>query len=114
MSKIDTNIYLMGRFTKEHRQIEEELRAQMNSENPKNYQNICTEDLAKIEINPQDTSDDEEFLNEAKEILLKSGLDAREKEKAEKERLKNLVNIFVFHQKKKCHNGAFPCFFAEK
>lgn len=88
MSKIETDNFLMSSFSKEYKQVEDEVCKEMNL----NDSNCCTEDLHSFNLNEMTEEFVEEpmFLEEVKKLLSLSGLDAlfaeREKEAMEKKK----------------------------
>lgn len=82
MSKIETDTFLMSSFSKEYRQVEEQVCKEMNL----NDSQCCTEDLQSFNLNEmtEEYVEDPSFLDEIKQLLSTSGLDAlfaeREKE----------------------------------
>lgn len=88
MSKIETDNFLMSSFSKEYKQVEDEVCREMNL----NDSHSCTEDLHSFDLNEmsEEYIEDPVFLEEIKQLLSVSGLDAlfaeREKEALEKKR----------------------------
>lgn len=88
MSKIETDNFLMNTFSKEYKQVEDQVRKEMNL----NDFDTCTEDLSSFNLNEMTNEyvEDPIFLKDVNEILSLSGLDAlyaeREKEALEKKK----------------------------
>lgn len=88
MSKIETDNFLMSTFSKEYKQVEEQFRKEMNIDDS----DICTENLSSFNLKEMTTEyvEDPIFLEEVKQLLSVSGLDAlfaeREKEAIEKKK----------------------------
>lgn len=88
MSKIETDNFLMNSFSKEYKQVEEQVCKEMNL----NDSYSCTEDLRSFNLNEmtEEYIEDPQFLEEVRKLLSCSGLDAlfaeREKEAIEKKK----------------------------
>lgn len=88
MSKIETDNFLMSTFSKEYKQVEDQVRKEMNLSDS----NCCTEDLSSFNLNEMTNEyvEDQNFLDKVKQLLSLSGLDAlfaeREKEAMEKKK----------------------------
>lgn len=86
MSKFETDNFLMNTFSKEYKQVEEQVRKEMNL----NDSDTCTEDLSSFNLKEMtnEYKEDPMFLKDVNEILSLSGLDAlfaeREREAIEK------------------------------
>ena len=78
MSKVDTDIFLMSSFSKEHKAIEKEMRS-------KNLTNVCSENLIKFKISPKQFEEDSEFIEKFNKELAKCGLEAWKDERARKQ-----------------------------
>ncbi|KAJ6631706.1 hypothetical protein Bhyg_17472 [Pseudolycoriella hygida] len=89
MSKIETDKFLMSSFSKEYKQVEDQVRKEMHSNG---HYSSCTEDLGSFHFNEmtEEFVEDSLFLDEVKKLLSLSGLDAlfaeREKEAVEKKK----------------------------
>ncbi len=88
MSKIETDNFLMSSFSKEYKEVEDQICKEMNL----NESNCCTEDLHSFDLNEMTEQyvEDPVFLEEVRHLLNSSGLDAlfveREKEAMEKKK----------------------------
>lgn len=88
MSKIETDNFLMSSFSKEYKQVEDQVCKEMNL----NESSSCTEDLHSFNLNEmtEEYVEDPMFLEEVKKLLSISGLDAlfaeREKEATDKKK----------------------------
>lgn len=88
MSKIETDTFLMDSFSKEYKQVEEEVRKEMNLRDS----DVCTENLSSLNLNEmtKEYVEDSDFLEEIKQLLSLSGLDAlyaeREKDAMDKKK----------------------------
>lgn len=89
MSKIETDNFLMNTFSKEYKQVEDQVRKEMNL----NDSDTCTEDLSSFNLSEMTNEyvEDPMFLKDVSHILSLSGLDAlfaeRENEALEKKKV---------------------------